>query len=164
MQACVGDTSEVEQERAHTSNSGWRTRVEQLGRGIQLYVGESKVPTLEVVIGRGVAGEKGGDWPNRRSGSGSRCTSGRRRDETNCGRGWRWASRGPGVSRWGIEVDITGTVGTTSTHDLALDLDLARVHVCTEGQFATLRTAGPPSMRIDVVVPSTFTNFADRFW
>ena len=37
---------------------GWRKRVEQLGLRFQLRVRESKVPILEVVVGRGIAGEK----------------------------------------------------------------------------------------------------------
>ncbi len=37
---------------------GWRKRVEQLRLRFQLYVRESKVPILEVVVGRSVAGER----------------------------------------------------------------------------------------------------------
>jgi len=36
---------------------GDRQRVEQLGLGFQLHVREADIPTLEVVVGCGVAGE-----------------------------------------------------------------------------------------------------------
>ena len=156
VQACGGDTDEVEQERTirrivdkgvlcvyscsllsilnlsrstpsnvnlHTRSksitlrrvplAGSRKPIEQLGLKLHLYVREYKVPNLEVVVRRGVARGRYDDWPNRRGESGCRRTTGG--EETKC-RGERgWASRGSGVSRWGIEVDTTGTVTTTGT-------------------------------------------------
>ena len=40
---------------------GYRKRVEQLGLGFQLHVREDDVPTLDMVVGSGTAGERRDD-------------------------------------------------------------------------------------------------------
>ena len=58
-----------------------------------LHVRELEVPTLEMAVERGVAGDRCDDWPIRR-GLGARA----RREETKCEGGYGWASRDSGVS------------------------------------------------------------------